>query len=1487
MNHRKWLALGTLAGGLLLAAALLALFAPRALAAPTVPAPLTAALPAAPFYDDFEGGLPAGFAGFADSWNSSGSATALAYAARPAEISLFPASPANNAVVMTYTVAMTIPNWGGAPGWAGVVRDFTAPLDWNGYATFSLWVRGSNSGQRHFIEIKSDGNDATNSNRYVYPLEDDFSGWKFVNIPFGAFAARTGYNPGPNPAAPVNLSRMWGYAILLDAGSAGVMALDNVTVSRYLPLHDFEVDYPTGFVGFADSWSSSGSATSLVMQRSPELIPVIPTMTVNSVVSVTYSVALTIPNWGGAPGWAGVTFDAPSLLNWNDYQGFGFWYNGSGSGDDLRVELKSAGASAANSNRYVYTLTNDLPGWRWVELPFEDFVRRMDHNPGPNPAAPLDRTQIWGYSLLLSPGAAGTFQLDQVCLYGPEVLGPQVNFATPVYAVNEGEMATITATLSVSATTPVTVSYASADGSALAGSDYTAASGVLVFAPGETEAAFTLATLPDETDEPKETVRLLLSNPLSATLGAASMASLAIVDDDASLLAPENIRVFDDFGSGLAHGTDSYANPVGFVVWGSATNTWLTTTVVTATDALALPIQEGENALLQVDTNIAAGGYGGFTHAFENPAANQWVSQDWSRYAGVSFWVYGTHSGGEINFDILDNRTTTGDSCERWSYVIPDDFSGWKYFTIPFGEFVRKGWQPGGAPDDGLTLTEVWGYAIGFPANAGERRHYLDNIGLMVRTRIVDDFNNGLPQGFDSYANAVGFVVWGDAPNTALTTTVISATDPLALPPILSGDNALLKVDYNIGGWGGFTHAFENATVDRWVSQNWSTYEGVSFWVYGTHSGGPLNLDLFDNRTTTGDSCERWTYIFPDDFNGWKYFVVPFEQFTRKGWQPGGAPDDGLTLTEVWGYAFGFPAAVGARTNYLDLFTVYGNITPPPVEVRVQLSAAAYEGTEGSTAAITVTLNTTSSLPVSVTYTTLGGSATPGRDYLPAAGMLVFAPGSTLQTFDLVTLADNKYEGNENVQILLSQPVNAIFGPVKQAALAIGDDDPFDPYLLDDFETPPYLFYADGNLLLSTLEITASSPLALPGQGTYETILAVDLAPSEALDRFGTTFAQSQDWSASDGLSFWYYGTDSGQEITVTLQDNRASEPAPAGWELAWSDEFSGTAGTAPDAAHWTPEIGDGTLNGNPGWGNAEREYYTGDPENVAMDGSGNLVITAREVNTATTNLQCYYGPCEYTSARLISAGKAEFAYGRVEARLKLPYGPGIWPAFWMLGNDIDQVNWPQSGELDIMENIGREPNTVHGTVHGPGYSGGDGIGGGYTITDALSADYHVYAIEWEPDRIRWFIDETNYFTITSSDIPTGTEWVFDHPFYLIMNVAVGGYWPGYPDPTSTFPQSLYIDYVRVYQPADSAERFEAGFVDDFTGWQKVTIPFGDFQRSAAQPPNAPDDGLTLTEVWGYGFELPAGLPERLYFDHVQLEASIVPTTFFLPLVRR
>jgi beta-glucanase (GH16 family) len=242
-----------------------------------------------------------------------------------------------------------------------------------------------------------------------------------------------------------------------------------------------------------------------------------------------------------------------------------------------------------------------------------------------------------------------------------------------------------------------------------------------------------------------------------------------------------------------------------------------------------------------------------------------------------------------------------------------------------------------------------------------------------------------------------------------------------------------------------------------------------------------------------------------------------------------------------------------------------------------------------------------------------------------------------------------------------------------------------------------------------------------------------------------------------------------------------------------WHDEFDQPVGAGPDLSKWVHDLGDN------GWGNQEKQYYTDTRENSfivadtdALDGRA-LVIKA--VRNAAGG---------YTSARLKTHGK--FATGpgtRIEARLKLPKGQGIWPAFWMLGDNIDTVPWPACGEIDVMEMIGHQPGTLYGTLHGPGYSGKHGLSHSTKLPagETFGDRYHVFAVDWRKDRIDWLLDGKVFHSLAPAALPVGAKWVFDGPpFYLLLNLAVGGLWPGYPDATTTFPQEYRIDYVRVYK---------------------------------------------------------------------------------------
>jgi beta-glucanase (GH16 family) len=279
--------------------------------------------------------------------------------------------------------------------------------------------------------------------------------------------------------------------------------------------------------------------------------------------------------------------------------------------------------------------------------------------------------------------------------------------------------------------------------------------------------------------------------------------------------------------------------------------------------------------------------------------------------------------------------------------------------------------------------------------------------------------------------------------------------------------------------------------------------------------------------------------------------------------------------------------------------------------------------------------------------------------------------------------------------------------------------------------------------------------------------------------------------SSTYGYSLWefqVYGT-GGSPIAPPAVPANPTFPAT---NLVWQDEFDTPAGSTPDAAKWTPEVGPGVNN--------ELQYYTNNA-NAKMDGAGHLVIQARREVTAGS--ACPGGPCQYTSGRLNTYGKYSLTYGHVEARIKVTGTQGLWPAFWMLGSNFfdSKTPWPNSGEIDIMEHVGKVPNSTYSTLHAPAYFGAGGFGSPFDLGSDVSAGFHVFGVDWDSTHMTFTVDNTKFFTVDRANLEaTRGPWVFDHPFFIILNNAVGGDWPGAPDATTVLPQDMVIDYVRVYK---------------------------------------------------------------------------------------
>jgi beta-glucanase (GH16 family) len=290
--------------------------------------------------------------------------------------------------------------------------------------------------------------------------------------------------------------------------------------------------------------------------------------------------------------------------------------------------------------------------------------------------------------------------------------------------------------------------------------------------------------------------------------------------------------------------------------------------------------------------------------------------------------------------------------------------------------------------------------------------------------------------------------------------------------------------------------------------------------------------------------------------------------------------------------------------------------------------------------------------------------------------------------------------------------------------------------------------------------------------------------------RPGAPYIDSDVWASSEGRPSSSKGKRTLIFACIILLATTLHAQTP-NWQLTWSDEFNGPNGSSPDPAKWV------FVTGGNGFGNGELETYTSRPANVQQK-DGHLVITAQKEDlTGPDGI-----PRNYTSARINTKGLFAQPYGRFEASIQLPIGKGIWPAFWLLGADHDTSPWPDCGEIDIMEAIGA-PDTMYSTLHGPGYSGKQGISAKFPLPagESIHTAFHVYAVEWSPNDIKFFFDDHLIAHRTPADLPPNTKWVYDHPFYILLNLAVGGFWPGRPDATTTFPQQMLVDYVRVYKP--------------------------------------------------------------------------------------
>lgn len=465
------------------------------------------------------------------------------------------------------------------------------------------------------------------------------------------------------------------------------------------------------------------------------------------------------------------------------------------------------------------------------------------------------------------------------------------------------------------------------------------------------------------------------------------------------------------------------------------------------------------------------------------------------------------------------------------------------------------------------------------------------------------------------------------------------------------------------------------------------------------------------------------------------------------------------------------------------------------------------EGTEiQQFAIITLQLGNDYDQDVYVWYQTSDGTAKAGEDYEAITdGQLVFIPGETSKEVKIAIINDDIYESDETFSFLVTKVTNANLIN-SQCQITILNDD----ILVPELVLPNRMRFVE-NATSATTKITLklSAPTTVPVQLQWSTLEGSAKAGTDFVAStnnnltFNTGETQKQiqielidnDIFEMDKAFFLHFSdiqnaTFVPNDVLIIISDNDIYTPeaSPDGpitpdnypnFELVWSDEFSGTE---INTNNWGYDIGAG------GWGNNELQTYTNSSTNsFVADGKLNIIATKLYNN--------------YRSARLLSKDKNTFTYGRIDFRAKMPIGKGIWPALWMLGNNISQVSWPRCGEIDIMEYLGHEPKTTHGTLH-YNNSGHRYKGDSYNLTGAenFNDNFHVFSIVWSEYGIKWYVDYNLFFELKDDEV---NFEAFRLPQFFIMNVAVGGNWPGYPDATTVFPQTMQVDYVRVFKPIE------------------------------------------------------------------------------------
>ena len=564
-------------------------------------------------------------------------------------------------------------------------------------------------------------------------------------------------------------------------------------------------------------------------------------------------------------------------------------------------------------------------------------------------------------------------------IYEFQVLGhftqTAVSTATDSASLQQGTSIDVPVNLNMPSATPVTVDYATTDGSAVAGTDYTTAAGTLTFPPGMTTQPIHLAALPTSLAGPTKTFQVALANasPAGVVIGPRSKTTVSILNNNAP---PNNgaVSTIDDFEGTIPF---SNGNP-GIFTFASDTASTPTLTQVAAADR---PGAAAGNHALQVAYKV--GGYGGFSHDLATP-------QDWSTYDGFSFWVKGTGSGQTVEFEVKDGGPDA-ENGELWQSFFKDDTNGWKKVQVAFANMKRRtDYQPGGAPNDGvLNLTKMWGYAVNLPGGGTTNTLEFDDVQVYQSLQIFDDFEGANPITDPGTAVAsTGVFAWGGNSSSTPALSIAQLDRPTVT------NNHVLRGTWAADtSYGGFSYDIATS-----APQDWSSYGGIEFWFYGHNpsndavpgSGPQYEFEIKDGGADAEHS-ELWQTFFTDDWQGWHLIQIPFSSLKlRTDYQPTGGPINGtLDLNQMRGFALTEPPGTSNGEFDVDQFALYG-VNTGATTAHISTAAPVYAVNPGDTATVGIKLTTNSDKPldhdVTVNYSLGSGTATAGTDYTNTSG---------------------------------------------------------------------------------------------------------------------------------------------------------------------------------------------------------------------------------------------------------------------------------------------------------------------------------------------------------------------------------------------------------------------------------------------------------------------------------------------------------------------